>query len=197
MQRLLRWKSWFGGLFLLADRTSERVEIVPDTEFWIGDIQGIGSLFKRMNCKPKSLINTSKLIPMHPPKSGEGASGHDHLCIAHLRLREEPYEAQVMDHYDVRIIIGKGGMGADTLAACKKVGAIYLHAVGGAAVKIADSVKRVREVHMLDEFGVPEAFWVCEVEGFKGVVTMDSRGRSLHTKVLRESKKARAELLGL
>lgn len=112
-------------------------------------------------------------------------------------IREEPYEAAVMEHYNVRIVIGKGGMGNSTLAACKKVGAVYLHAVGGAAVSLANSVKRVREVHMLDEFGVPEAFWVCEVEGFKGVVTMDSHGRSLHKQVLAKSKKARKELLGL
>ncbi len=112
-------------------------------------------------------------------------------------IREEPYEAAVMEHYDVRLVIGKGGMGDKTLAACKKVGAVYLHAVGGAAVSLADSVKRVREVHMLDEFGVPEAFWVCEVEGFRGVVTMDSKGRSLHKQILKNSSKARKEILGL
>lgn len=112
-------------------------------------------------------------------------------------IREEPYEAAVMEHYNVRVVIGKGGMGADTLAACKKIGAVYLHAVGGTAVTLADSVKRVREVHMLDELGVPEAFWVFEVEGFKGVVTMDSNGRSLHKQVLAKSNKARKKILGL
>ncbi|MCP4676753.1 MAG: fumarate hydrolyase [Deltaproteobacteria bacterium] len=112
-------------------------------------------------------------------------------------IREEPYEAAVMEHYGVRLIIGKGGMADKTLAACKKVGAVYLHAVGGAAVSLADSVKRVREVHMLDELGVPEAFWVCEVEGFRGVVTMDSKGRSLHKKILGKSKKALNALLNL
>ena len=112
-------------------------------------------------------------------------------------IREEPYEASVMAHYDVRIIIGKGGMGPDTLKACKDVGAVYLHAIGGAAVQLAESVKRVKAVHMLDEFGVPEAFWVCEVEGFRGVVTMDSKGRSLHKQILTKSRKQRKMLLGL
>jgi fumarate hydratase class I len=50
---------------------------------------------------------------------------------------------------------------------------------------------------MLDEFGIPEAFWVCEVEGFRGVITMDSKGRSLHKQILKKSQKARNELLGL
>ncbi|MCP4604816.1 MAG: fumarate hydrolyase [Proteobacteria bacterium] len=112
-------------------------------------------------------------------------------------IREEPYEASVMEHYGVRIVIGKGGMGENTLAACKKLGAVYLHAIGGAAVKIADSIKRVEDVHMLDELGVPEAFWVFEVERFRGMITMDSKGRSLHKQIQRKSKKARNALLGL
>ncbi|MCP4198073.1 MAG: fumarate hydrolyase [Proteobacteria bacterium] len=112
-------------------------------------------------------------------------------------IREEPYESKVMKHYGVRVIIGKGGMGDQTLKACKEVGAVYLHAIGGAAVQLARSVKKVREVHMLDEFGIPEAFWVCEVEGFRGVITMDSKGRSLHKQVLKKSKTARNELLDL
>jgi len=111
--------------------------------------------------------------------------------------REEPYEADVMEHYKVRVIIGKGGMGPKTLEACRKVGAIYLHAVGGAAVVQADTIVEVQDVLLLKELGTPEAFWVCRVEGFKGVVTMDSEGRSLHAKVLEETKKRRDALLGL
>jgi fumarate hydratase subunit beta len=111
--------------------------------------------------------------------------------------REEPYEADVMETYGVRVIIGKGGMGPKTLAACQKVGAIYLHAVGGAAVLQADNIVEVQDVLMLKELGAPEAFWVCRVEGFKGVVTMDSRGASLHAKVLETTKQQRDTLLGL
>lgn len=112
-------------------------------------------------------------------------------------IREEPYEAQVMEHYGVRLIIGKGGMDEKTLAACKKVGAVYLHALGGAAPMIADTIVNVKAVHMLSELGVPEAFWEFEVDGFKGVVTMDSHGESLHKNVFEETKKNRDELLGL
>jgi fumarate hydratase subunit beta len=111
-------------------------------------------------------------------------------------IREEPYEASVMKEYSVRAIIGKGGMGKATSKACKELGAVYLHAVGGAAVSIADSIKNVKDVLMLEELGVPEAFWLFEVEGFKAVVTMDSKGRSLHDKVLRASKKRHAALIG-
>jgi fumarate hydratase class I len=50
---------------------------------------------------------------------------------------------------------------------------------------------------MLDELGVPEAFWVLDVDGFPAVVTMDSHGESLHAKVLAESRAREKELLGL
>ncbi len=112
-------------------------------------------------------------------------------------IREEPYEAQVMEEYRVRAVIGKGGMESDTLAACKKLGAVYLHAIGGAAVSIAQSIKKVDGVFMLDELGVPEAFWLFKVEGFKAVVTMDSHGGSLHRRVLTKSKKQKQALLSL
>lgn len=112
-------------------------------------------------------------------------------------IREEPYEAAVMEHYRVRIIVGKGGMGPSTLAACKKVGAVYVHAIGGAAQLIANAIVRTKDVHLLAELGVPEALWVYEVAGFKGVVTMDAEGRSLHKDVLAETKVNRDKLLGL
>lgn len=101
--------------------------------------------------------------------------------------REEPYEAEVMERYGVRGVIGKGGMGARTLQACQKHGAVYLHAIGGLAVILAQSVKRVVDVHKLDEFGVPEAMWVIEVEKFPAVVTMDAHGGSLHQQILEAS----------
>ncbi len=101
--------------------------------------------------------------------------------------REEPYEAKVMQKYGVRGVIGKGGMGKTTLEACKRIGAVYLHAIGGLAVLLAQSVKRVSGVYKLDEFGAPEAMWIIEVEDFPVVVTMDSTGQSLHETVLNNS----------
>ena len=103
-------------------------------------------------------------------------------------IREEPYQADVMKTYGVRGVIGKGGMGKKTLEGLKESGGVYLHAIGGAASSIAQNVVKVLDVKMLDEFGVPEAIWVIEVEDFKAVVTMDSHGNSLHDKVKEKSK---------
>ena len=105
-------------------------------------------------------------------------------------IREEVYEPEVIAHFGLRGVIGKGGMGPGTLQACQDCGAVYFHAVGGAASLIADAVKEVVTVHKKDEFGVPEAFWVIRVEGFPVVVTMDSHGRSIHDEVEAASKAA-------
>ncbi len=109
-------------------------------------------------------------------------------------IREEPYQGDVIGHFGVRAVIGKGGMRDKTLAACKKYGAVYLHAIGGAATLIAESCKEVLDVYKLD-FGVPEAFWKIRVEDFLCVVTMDSHGESLHDKIRSDSEKELQRIL--
>lgn len=109
--------------------------------------------------------------------------------------REEPYQAEVIKEYSVRGVIGKGGMGKKTLEALKEYGAVYLQAVGGAGSLIAQCVKKVKDVLMLEEFGTPEAFWIIEVQDLPAVVTMDSHGVSLHEKILESSGKKVEELI--
>jgi fumarate hydratase class I len=110
-------------------------------------------------------------------------------------IREEPYQADVIGRYGLRGVIGKGGMGAKTLAGLAEHGAVYLHAIGGAAQVLARAIPSVERVFMLDEFGVPEALWVIQVEKFPVVVSMDSHGRSLHDEVEAGSKAKLDELL--
>jgi len=110
-------------------------------------------------------------------------------------IREEPYEADIIAHFGLRGVMGKGGMGANTLRACQEHGAVYFHAVGGAASLIADAVEEVVAVHKKDEFGVPEAFWVIRVRDFPVVVTMDSHGRSIHNEIEAASKVALEKLI--
>ncbi len=97
-------------------------------------------------------------------------------------IREEPYEYQVIERFGVKAVIGKGGMADKTLQACRDHGAVYLHAIGGAASLIARSVVEVVDLFK-EDFGLPEAFWKIRVEDFQCVVTMDSHGGSLHKEV--------------
>jgi fumarate hydratase subunit beta len=110
-------------------------------------------------------------------------------------IREEPYEASVMEYYKVRAVIGKGGMGEKTLAGLAKSGGVYLHAIGGLAAALAKAVVKVHDVYMLEELGVPEAFWHIEVKDFPVVVTMDSHGGSLHKTIKASSTEVAKKLI--
>ena len=103
-------------------------------------------------------------------------------------IREEPYMAAIIKRYGVTVIIGKGGMGEATRQACRRYGCVYLHAVGGAAQVLADTVKKVCGVHFRDTFGPTEALWELEVADFPCLVTMDAHGHSLHEVIARRSK---------
>ena len=76
----------------------------------------------------------------------------------------------------IRGIMGKGGMDPEPF----KGRAVYFAFTGGAGSLAAESIKRVKAVHWLDELGIPEALWVLEVEDFPLVVAIDAHGGSLY-----------------
>jgi fumarate hydratase class I len=108
-------------------------------------------------------------------------------------FREEPYQASIIGNYGVRAVMGKGGMGAKTLAALREHGAVYLNAIGGAAQYYARLIDKVLGVHLL-ELGIPEAMWHFQVHDFVAIVTMDAHGNSLHADVEEETGGRLAQL---
>jgi len=143
----------------------------------------------------KPLLNRSLIYHCGPVVSG--LDNKDYKFVAAgptTSIREEPYQAEVMRHFNIKGVIGKGGMGAKTLQGCQDTPGVYLHAIGGAASYIAQSVARVVGVYKLD-FGVPEAMWVIEVKDFPVVVTMDAHGKSLHQVIEERSHKVLEGLL--
>ena len=108
-------------------------------------------------------------------------------------IREEPYQAEIISRYGVRVVIGKGGMGARTLAGLQASGAVYLNAIGGAAQFYARCIERVDGASLL-EFGTPEAMWHLQVKDFPAIVTMDAHGNSLHRDVEQQSGTVLASL---
>jgi len=110
-------------------------------------------------------------------------------------VREEPYMAKVIADCGVRVIIGKGGMGPATLKACQEYGCVYLQATGGAAALLARCIKKVDEVHFLDEFGPTEAMWKLEADSMDLVVGMDTYGCNLYEAVRLASLEKMKEVL--
>jgi len=110
-------------------------------------------------------------------------------------MRVEMYEHRILAAYGFRGIMGKGGMGERTLQAMRKNGCVYFHAIGGAAAYLADRIKRVVDVWMLEDFGIPEAMWALEVENFPAIVTMDAHGKSLHKEIEKQSQAAMRRMI--
>jgi fumarate hydratase subunit beta len=110
-------------------------------------------------------------------------------------IREEPYQWQIIRDLGLRGVIGKGGMGERTVEACRDYGCAYLHAVGGAAQVLAECIKRVPNVYLMEEFGAPEAIWQFEVVSFPAIVTIDAHGNSLHKELFAASQAELAKYL--
>lgn len=143
----------------------------------------------------KKLLNGSVIYHCGPVVSGLDTKEYKFVAAGPTTsIREEPYQADVMKHFNVKGVIGKGGMGAKTLKGCEETPGVYLHAIGGAASFIAQRVTKVLGVYKM-EFGVPEAMWVIEVKDFPAVVTMDSHGGSQHAVIDESSKKVLDDLL--
>ena len=115
------------------------------------------------------------------PIVGEDEDGKNYMVSIGptTSRRMEPLEAAFIEKTGVRLIIGKGGMMADTARACKEFGAIHCAFPGGCAVVAAREVEEVTDVEWMD-FGMPEALWIMKVREFGPlVVSIDTKGNNL------------------
>jgi fumarate hydratase, class I len=146
-----------------------------------------------MKNPPPADLNGAALYHCGPVMLKEGDEWKVKAAGPTTSSREEPYQADVIRRYGVRAVIGKGGMGAKTLAALKECGAVYLNGIGGAAQYYARTVEKVLGVHLM-EFGIPEAMWHIRVKNFAAIVTMDAHGNSLHADVEHATGQALEEM---
>jgi len=94
--------------------------------------------------------------------------------------RMEAYEAELIERTGLRLIIGKGGMGAKTTEACKRFGAAYAIFPGGAGALAARFIEKVEKVEWMD-LGMPEAMWILKVRNFGPLmIAIDSHGRNFY-----------------
>ena len=102
-------------------------------------------------------------------------------------IRMEPY-ADMVGELGVRAIVGKGGMGENTIKALAEYKGVYLLAAPGCGVIHSEAVKKVLRVHWLEEMGMPEAIWVLKVDKWGPLaVGMDSKGKSIFKDITRKA----------
>jgi L(+)-tartrate dehydratase beta subunit len=127
--------------------------------------------------------------------SPEAPVGYAPLCIGTTTSqRMERFTRPLMQRDGVRIIVGKGGMGPETLAAFRDLGGAYLAIVGGAAALETTWIEAIEDVDMDDLH--PESLWRFRIKGFGPLmVAMDSHGGSLYARVNQDAAAKRAAIL--
>ena len=118
-----------------------------------------------------------------PAAAPDGHGGYNVGAVtATASFRFSKWIPRWLERTGCRILIGKGGMPADDYkSVLAPGGAIYLTTVGyGTGALLGRGIKRVREVHWLDELGIAQAMWLFEVENFGPfIVESDLEGNSL------------------
>ncbi|MFQ6050775.1 MAG: FumA C-terminus/TtdB family hydratase beta subunit [Candidatus Hydrothermarchaeota archaeon] len=99
---------------------------------------------------------------------------------------------ELLKYFEVRALIGKGGMSEITEHLKGKC--VYLAYTGGCAALAADRIKETKDVFWLD-LGMPEAVWVFEVQNFGPlIVGSDVEGNDLFRDVMENATKKMKKL---
>jgi L(+)-tartrate dehydratase beta subunit len=134
--------------------------------------------------------NVRKVVPSpaHP-------AGYEPICVGTTTsARMERFTRPLMEQLGVRIIVGKGGLGAGSLAAFADLGGAYLAIIGGTAALETTWIEAIEAVDM-DDLN-PESLWKFRIRGFGPLlVAMDSHGGSLYDAVDSKSRARRANTL--
>lgn len=148
----------------------------------------------RLDMKGHAVIHTAPNVKK-VPGSNENPAGYAAVCVGTTTsARMERFTKPLMAREGVRIIIGKGGMGPQTLAAFKELGGAYLAIIGGAAALETTWIESIDDVD-LDDLN-PESLWKFRVKGFGPLlVAMDSHGNSMYDQVNRQAVDRRAAAL--
>jgi L(+)-tartrate dehydratase beta subunit len=129
------------------------------------------------------------------PNVRKTETGYVPVCIGTTTSdRMERFTHPLMQQYEVRLVIGKGGLRDGSLKAFGELGGAYLAIIGGTAALETTWVEAIEDVDLDDLH--PESLWKFRVNGFGPLlVAMDSHGESLYTKVRTAAQQRRAEAL--
>ena len=113
----------------------------------------------------------------------EGGTGGNNFELVSVgptsSIRMEEWAAAFIAKTGVKMMIGKGGMGEKTAAACRELGAVHCVYPGGCAVLGAGQIEKIEAVFWR-ELGMPECLWVMRAREFGPlIVSIDTRGGNL------------------
>ena len=148
----------------------------------------------RLDLRGHAAIHTAPNVRKVPP-SAEHPAGYAPVCVGTTTsARMERFTRPLMERLGVRIVIGKGGLGAASLAAFAELGGVYLAIIGGTAALETTWIEAIEDVD-LDDLN-PESLWQFRVKGFGPLlVAMDSHGASLYDEVQGKARARRANTL--
>ncbi len=148
----------------------------------------------RFDLSGHAVIHTAPNVRRVEP-SAEHPAGYAPVCIGTTTsARMERFTRPLMSQYGVRMIVGKGGLLADSLAAFEELGGVYLAIVGGTAALETTWIEAIEDVD-LDDLN-PESLWKFRIRDFGPLlVAMDSRGGSLYETVRQDARARRAAVL--
>ena len=141
-----------------------------------------------------AVIHTAPNVKRVPPSPAHPA-GYAPVCVGTTTsARMERFTRPLLAQYGVRLIIGKGGLGAGSSDALRELGGAYLAIVGGTAALETTWIEAIEDVD-LDDLN-PESLWRFRIRGFGPLlVAMDSHGGSLYESVDRAARERRAAAL--
>jgi L(+)-tartrate dehydratase beta subunit len=148
----------------------------------------------RLDLAGHAVIHTAPNVRKVPP-SAEHPAGYAPVCIGTTTsARMERFTRPLMEREGVRIVVGKGGLGAASSAAFRELGGAYLAIVGGTAALETTWIEAIEDVD-LDDLN-PESLWKFRIRGFGPLlVAMDSHGASLYDAVDAKARERRAAAL--
>ncbi len=148
----------------------------------------------RFDLAGHAVIHTAPNVRKVEPSSAFPA-GYEPVCIGTTTsMRMERFTRPLMQDYGVRIIVGKGGLGAESLRAFGELGGVYLAIIGGTAALETTWIEAIEDVD-LDDLN-PESLWKFRIHGFGPLqVAMDSVGGSIYADVDAKARAKRAAVL--
>ncbi len=153
-----------------------------------------GGRTTRFDLQGHAVIHTAPNV-RKVDRSEKNPTGYEPVCIGTTTSdRMERFTRPLMRDYGVRVIIGKGGLRDDSLAALNELGGVYLAIVGGTAALETTWIEQIEDVD-LDDLN-PESLWKFRIRDFGPLlVAMDSHGGSLYSELKQGQAEKRAKVL--